>query len=80
MDSLRAGTIMRERAQASGALTLSPMTEVTGIDVVDGRVRRVRTDKGDIEAEVVVIACGVWSPRIGAMAGAAVPSPRPSTR
>ena len=49
------------------------MTEVTGIDVVDGRVRRVRTDKGDIEAEVVVIACGVWSPWIGAMAGAAVP-------
>jgi glycine cleavage system aminomethyltransferase T/glycine/D-amino acid oxidase-like deaminating enzyme len=73
VDSLRAGTIMRERAQASGALTLSPMTEVTGLDVVDGRVRRVRTDKGTLEAEVVVIACGVWSPRIGAMAGAAVP-------
>src|SRR4029453_5571988 len=73
VDSLRAGTIMRERAQASGALTLSPMTEGTGIGVGDGRVRRVRTDKGDIEAEVVVIACGVWSPRIGAMAGAAVP-------
>ena len=63
VDSLRAGTIMRERAQASGALTLAPMTEVTGIDVVDGRVKRVRTDRGDIEAEVVVIACGVWSPR-----------------
>jgi glycine cleavage system aminomethyltransferase T/glycine/D-amino acid oxidase-like deaminating enzyme len=73
VDSLRAGTIMRERAQATGAVTLSPMTEVTGIDVVDGRVRRVRTDKGDVEAEIVVIACGVWSPRIGAMAGAAVP-------
>ena len=30
VDSLRAGTIMRERAQALGALTLAPMTEVTG--------------------------------------------------
>jgi glycine cleavage system aminomethyltransferase T/glycine/D-amino acid oxidase-like deaminating enzyme len=74
VDSLRAGTIMRERAQASGALTIAPMTEVVGLDVENGRIKRVRTDKGDIEAETVVIACGVWSPRIGAMAGAAVPS------
>ena len=73
VDSLRAGTIMRERAQAMDALTTAPMTEVVGIDVEDGRVKRVRTDSGDIEAEVVVIACGVWSPRIGAMAGAAIP-------
>jgi glycine cleavage system aminomethyltransferase T/glycine/D-amino acid oxidase-like deaminating enzyme len=74
VDSLRAGTIMRERAQATGALTVAPMTEVVGLDVENGRIKRVRTDKGDIEAEIVVIACGVWSPRIGAMAGAAVPS------
>src|SRR5262249_20179405 len=74
VDSLRAGTIMRERAQATGALTVAPMTEVVGLDVGDGRIRRVRTDKGEIEAEIVVIAGGVWSPRIGAMADAAVPS------
>src|SRR6187397_1773861 len=73
VDSLRAGTIMRERAQALGALRLSPMTEVIGIDVEDGHVTRVRTDKGDFEADVVVIAAGVWSPRIAAMAGAAIP-------
>jgi heterotetrameric sarcosine oxidase gamma subunit len=73
VDSLRAGTIMRERAQALGALTLMPMTEVTGIDVESGRVTRVRTDKGDVEADIVVVACGVWSPRVAAMAGAAVP-------
>jgi glycine cleavage system aminomethyltransferase T/glycine/D-amino acid oxidase-like deaminating enzyme len=74
VDSLRAGTIMRERAQSMGALTVAPMTEVVGLDVEDGRIKRVRTDKGDIEAETVIIACGVWSPRIGAMAGVAVPS------
>ncbi len=73
VDSLRAGTIMRERAQEKGALTISAQTEVLGLDVVDGRIRRVRTDQGDIEAEVVVVACGVWSPRIAAMAGAAIP-------
>src|SRR5688572_30793162 len=73
VDSLRAGTIMRERAQELGALTLAPMTEVTGIDVEDGRVTRVRTDKGDFDADIVVIAAGVWSPRLGEMAGAAIP-------
>ena len=74
VDSLRAGTIMRERAQSMGALTVAPMTEVVGLDVENGRIKRVRTDKGDIETQTVIIACGVWSPRIGAMAGVAVPS------
>ena len=73
VDSLRAGTIMRERAQELNALTVSPNTEVLGIDVEDGVVKRVRTDKGDVETEYVVIACGAWSPRIAAMAGARIP-------
>ena len=73
VDSLRAGTLMRESAVAKGALRVIAGVEVTGIDTEDGRVRRVRTDAGDIEAEVVVIACGIWSPRIAAMAGASIP-------
>jgi glycine/D-amino acid oxidase-like deaminating enzyme len=72
VDSLRAGTMMREAAQASGALTVSANTEVLGIDVERGRVRRVRTTNGDVEAERVVICCGVWSPRLAAMAGASI--------
>ncbi len=50
-----------------------PNVEVVGIDVEEGRIRRVRTTGGDIEAETVVIACGVWSPKIGDMAGASIP-------
>ena len=73
VDSLRAGTIMRESALEAGALTVVPNVEVTGLDVEDGRIRRVRTDGGDIEAEYVVIACGVWSPKIGDMAGVSIP-------
>ena len=73
VDSLRAGTIMRERAQALGALTIAAGTEVTGIEVVDGHVRAVHTDKGTIAADTVVIACGAWSPRIGRLAGASIP-------
>jgi glycine cleavage system aminomethyltransferase T/glycine/D-amino acid oxidase-like deaminating enzyme len=73
VDSLRAGTLMREYAMAQGALQTFASTEITGMDVVNGRVRGVRTNKGDIQAETVIIACGLWSPRIARMAGASIP-------
>ncbi len=72
VDSLRAATIMRERAVEAG-MTVAANTEVLGLDVEHGRIRRVRTDRGDIEADRVVIACGCWSPRIARMAGARIP-------
>jgi len=72
VDSLRAGTIMRENALAKGALSVVPNVEVTDLDVEDGRICRVHTDQGVIEASYVVIACGVWSPKIGNMAGVRV--------
>lgn len=73
VDPLQAGALMREQAIGRGALTVSAGTEVLGIDVSRGAVTRVRTDRGDVETDTVVIACGVWSPRIAAMAGAAIP-------
>jgi len=73
VDSLLAGTLMREKGQAAGALQVLPKTEVVGIDVEHGRVRRVRTTAGDIEAETVVITCGVWSPKLARMAGTRIP-------
>jgi glycine cleavage system aminomethyltransferase T/glycine/D-amino acid oxidase-like deaminating enzyme len=78
VDSLRAGTIMRESALATGALTVVPTVEVTGMDTEEGgdgrrRVTRVRTTGGDIETEYVVIAAGVWSPKLGDMAGVSIP-------
>jgi glycine cleavage system aminomethyltransferase T/glycine/D-amino acid oxidase-like deaminating enzyme len=73
VDSLQAGTLMRQKAMDLGALTVAASTEVTGIDVEEGRVRRVHTDGGTVEADYVVVACGVWSPRIARMAGASIP-------
>ncbi len=70
VDSLRAGTLMREGAQRAGALTVLAGGEVYGISVAGGRVRGVTTSAGEIETENVVICCGVWSPRIARMAGA----------
>jgi len=74
VDSLRAGTLMRERAQQAGALTVLAGAEVLGIDRTDdGRVAAVVTTRGRIETDVAVICCGVWSPRVARMAGARIP-------
>ena len=73
VDSLQAGTLMRQAAIDRGVLTIAAGTEVTGIDTEHGRVRRVSTDKGDIETDIVVIAAGIWSPRLARMAGASIP-------
>ena len=78
VDSVRAGAIMRHRAQARGVLTVLDNTEVTGLAVSRPpigrpRIRAVVTADGEIAVEQVVIACGVWSPRLAAMAGATIP-------
>jgi 4-methylaminobutanoate oxidase (formaldehyde-forming) len=48
-------------------------TRVTGIEVRDGRVRGVQTERGDIAAAVVVDAGGMFAAEIGRMAGVRVP-------
>jgi glycine cleavage system aminomethyltransferase T/glycine/D-amino acid oxidase-like deaminating enzyme len=74
VDSLRAGTLMREQAQQLSALTVLAGTEVLGIDKADdGRVSAVRTSRGTIATPVCAICCGVWSPRVARMAGARIP-------
>ena len=74
VDSLRAGTLMREQAQQGGALRVLAGTEVFGIELSpSGRVSAVRTTAGDIATEVCAICCGVWSPRIARLAGARIP-------
>ena len=50
-------------------------TRVTGFDLSPRRdVRRVLTDHGPIETELVVNAAGMWAPRIAAMVGTFLPS------
>jgi glycine cleavage system aminomethyltransferase T/glycine/D-amino acid oxidase-like deaminating enzyme len=48
-------------------------TRVTAIQVEDGRVTGVETDRGSIETDVVVNAGGMFAPEIGRMAGVSVP-------
>jgi 4-methylaminobutanoate oxidase (formaldehyde-forming) len=48
-------------------------TAVTGFEVARGRIAAVITDRGRIRTEVVVAACGIWSPRIGRLLGVSIP-------
>ena len=73
VDSLQTGTLMRESALNKDALTVAPNTEVLDVEVENNRVKAVLTDRGRVECDHLVIACGVWSPRIAKMAGASIP-------
>jgi glycine cleavage system aminomethyltransferase T/glycine/D-amino acid oxidase-like deaminating enzyme len=48
-------------------------TRVTGICALAGRVTGVSTDRGEVEAEVVVNCAGQWAKQVGALAGVTVP-------
>src|SRR5581483_3693223 len=58
VDSLRFGTIARERAQEMSALSVFANTEVLGIDVEHRRVTGIRTTRGDIATDRIVVCCG----------------------
>lgn len=47
--------------------------EVTGLEVVDGKVRGVMTAEGPVRAEVVVLAAGMWSRELAARYGVSLP-------
>ncbi|HXY72565.1 MAG TPA: FAD-dependent oxidoreductase [Actinomycetota bacterium] len=63
---------LAESARRGGA-EIATGTRVVGIDVENGAVARVRTDKGDIQTEVVVDAGGIYAREIAAMVGVGVP-------
>jgi len=61
------------RAQSLGA-KVRTFTRVTGFEVSDGRVAAVRTDRGRVACETVVVAAGAWSKEVAALAGVRLPN------
>jgi 4-methylaminobutanoate oxidase (formaldehyde-forming) len=59
-------------ARAGGAV-IAEKTRVVDVLTRDGAVTGVRTDRGDVETDVVVNCAGQWAAQIGAMAGVLVP-------
>jgi glycine cleavage system aminomethyltransferase T/glycine/D-amino acid oxidase-like deaminating enzyme len=59
-------------ARANG-VRIAQHTRVIGIETVAGRVRTVRTDRGDVSCEVVVNCAGMFAAEIGRLAGVRIP-------
>lgn len=62
-------TALMNRARALGARVYQG-AEVTGIRMQGGRVLGVDSNRGAVDAPIVVIAAGAWSAQVGRLAGA----------
>lgn len=72
VDAREAVAVLLRRAQQLGAAVRCPAA-LTGLGLAGGRVRRIQTSDGDLEAEVLVLACGVDTPRLAQLAEVQVP-------
>ena len=70
--AVRLAAAMARDAEARG-VTFEGGVTVTGFDIREGRVHGVRTDRGDIECERVLLCAGIWGPSVGALAGVPIP-------
>jgi glycine cleavage system aminomethyltransferase T/glycine/D-amino acid oxidase-like deaminating enzyme len=70
--AVRCGEVQGRRAIERGARFVDDTT-VTGIRRAGGRVVAVETSRGEVPCDVVVCAAGIWGPKVGAMAGVAIP-------
>ena len=57
----------------NGGVKIFSNTRVLDIESKNGRVSKVKTDKGDIECEIVVNCSGMYAPSIGRMLGVRIP-------
>jgi glycine/D-amino acid oxidase-like deaminating enzyme len=68
VDPVHALDVLLQQARRWGT-RVETTCEVTGLDLRNGGLRAVKTSKGEIEAQVLVIACGVDTARLAALAG-----------
>jgi D-amino-acid dehydrogenase len=54
---------LAEKAQEQG-VDICTNTDVMGFETANGRIACIRTTRGDIAAEQVVLAAGSWSPQV----------------
>ena len=72
VDPMQALGVLLEHARKLGARVEYPC-EATGISLSGGRVRGVQTTRGPMEADFLVLASGVDTPRLARMAGVKAP-------
>jgi 4-methylaminobutanoate oxidase (formaldehyde-forming) len=66
-------TMALAKGARMGGVQIFEETAVIGINQENGRVTGIVTEKGDIEAEIVVNAAGLWGRELGKLAGVNVP-------
>jgi len=66
-------TLALARGARQGGATIVENVTVTGIQRARGAATGVRTDRGDVAADVVVNCAGMWGREVGRMAGVSVP-------
>jgi glycine cleavage system T protein len=71
--ALRASEALANYAINAGAADFYGHTTVLDIEVVNGQVQAVITDKGRIATAKVLVCAGIWGPRIGRMVGETIP-------
>jgi glycine/D-amino acid oxidase-like deaminating enzyme len=72
VDPVHAVEVYLQKAREAGARVECP-SEIEGVDLRWGRLAGIRTTRGSFETDVLVIACGVDTPRLAALAGIEVP-------
>jgi dimethylglycine oxidase len=61
------------RRATERGVTFLARHEVLDVLQADGEVTGVRTDRGDLQADIVVCCAGIWGPKIARMAGMNLP-------
>jgi sarcosine oxidase subunit beta len=62
------------RAAEDHGVVVRTFTKVTGLDVADGRIQAVETDRGRVRTSIVLNAAGAWSPEIARLADVELPN------
>ena len=68
------GTMALAKGARMQGVNIIEKTPCTGIIKKDGKVVGVKTDKGDIQAEIVVNCAGMWARQLGNAAGVNIPN------
>ena len=66
------GEIIQD-AEATGKLEVIPNNSCTGLDIENGRIKGVETERGYIETSHVVVCAGLWGRLIAEMVGEDLP-------
>ena len=62
-----------DQAVAGGELQAFQNTTATGLEIVDGRIKGVKTSRGHIATDAIVVCAGLWGRLVAEMAGEDLP-------